>query len=77
MLVGVAGDPVEEDESDEDFIVVPIPDCFNPELPMSLSASTSIVIRKGKCKNTFISLCGYSQPSISHMLSSLFLFSVP
>ncbi|ELU01274.1 hypothetical protein CAPTEDRAFT_224314 [Capitella teleta] len=41
---------VEEVGSDleSDFIVVPIPDCFNPDLPPSASASTSIIIKKAE-----------------------------
>ena len=35
------------DDSDSDFYIVPLPDCFNPELPCSTSTSTSVVIKKG------------------------------
>jgi len=35
-------------ESDEDYYVVPIPDCFNPDLPASMNASTSVIVKKEK-----------------------------
>lgn len=42
-----------DDNSSDDFIIVPIPDCFKTDLPMSKSASTSIIIKKGQCSLSF------------------------
>lgn len=33
-----------DSDSDSDFYVVPIPDCFNPNLPMTTSTSTSVIV---------------------------------
>ena len=41
-------DDDDSNASDSDFFVVPIPDFFNPELPASRTASTKIIINKGK-----------------------------
>ena len=34
-------------DSESDFYVVPLPDCFNPNLPLTASAS-SVVVTRGK-----------------------------
>jgi len=39
-------DDLLSDDSDSDFYVVPIPDCFNPMLPASTAASTSVIVKK-------------------------------
>ena len=38
----------DSNDSDSDFYVVPIPDCFNPDLPASKSASTSLYVKRGR-----------------------------
>ena len=37
-----------DSDSDSDFYVVPIPDCFNPNLPMTNSTSTSVIVPRGR-----------------------------
>ena len=36
----------DDDDDDEGFCVIPIPDCFNMDLPPSRTATTSLIVRK-------------------------------
>jgi len=56
-------DDTEDDDDDEDeddgFCVIPIPDCFNMDLPPSRTATTLLVVKKsaaasvpGVCNNS-------------------------
>jgi len=35
-----------DDDDDDGFCVIPIPDCFNMDLPPSRTATTSLVVKK-------------------------------
>ena len=39
-------DADDDDDDDEGFCVIPIPDCFNMDLPASRTATTSLIVRK-------------------------------
>jgi len=42
-------DDADDDDGDDDddgFCVIPIPDCFNMDLPPSRTATTSLVVKK-------------------------------
>jgi len=39
-------DDDDDDDDDEGFCVIPIPDCFNMDLPPSRTATTSLVVKK-------------------------------
>ena len=36
----------DNDDDDDGFCVIPIPDCFNMDLPPSRTATTSLVVKK-------------------------------
>ena len=36
----------DDDDDDDGFCVIPIPDCFNMDLPPSRTATTSLVVKK-------------------------------
>ena len=40
------GSDADDDGGDDGFCVIPIPDCFNMDLPPSKTATTSLVVKK-------------------------------
>lgn len=55
-LDDVAGEYSDSDNNDDDdddgFCVIPIPDCFNMDLPPSRTATTSLVVKKPAALST-------------------------
>jgi len=41
-----AKDDAADEDEDDGFCVIPIPDCFNVDLPVSKNATTSLVVKK-------------------------------
>ena len=66
----------ESGDSDSDFYIVPIPDCFNPTLPLSKSASTSIIIKKGQPLHQYPSQC-ISQLDLYPFYDAHLMFKMP
>ena len=50
----------DDDDDDEDgFCVIPIPDCFNMDLPPSRTATTSLLVKKCSASSSVPGVCVY------------------
>jgi len=61
MLLPGDDNAIDDDDADDDdddgFCVIPIPDCFNMDLPPSRTATTSLIVKKSAAASFSGPLC--------------------